>query len=573
MNRETENTVNTEAGSNMHALYNEDLPKNPANFSALTPVSLMHWAADVYPSHPAVLHGNLSYSWAEVAERAQCLAAALLDKGVGRADTVSAILPNTPAMIDLHYALPMIGAVLNSINTRLDASTIAFILSHSESRLFFVDSEFAGLVGEALDLLRAQGKTPPEIIDVIDPVYQPAQVPGRLGESDLDALLLAGLSLREDPSLAASCTGPADEWDAIGLNYTSGTTGNPKGVVVHHRGAYLNAIGNIVAWNLPRHPVYLWTLPMFHCNGWCFPWTVPAVAGTHVCLRKVEAPLIFELIRRHRVTHYCGAPVVHAALANAPAELSEGIDWTVKAMVAGASPPASLIAGLDKIGFDVTHVYGLTEVYGPAAVCAKHEQWQALSLSERAEKNARQGVRYQLQQSMTVLNPETMQPVPRDATSMGEVMFKGNITMKGYLKNPTATSEAFAGGWFHTGDLGVMDSDGYVRLKDRAKDIIISGGENISSIEVEDVLYNHPAVLACAVVAKADPKWGETPLAFVELKTDGVASAEELIEHCRQGLAQFKCPREIRFTELPKTSTGKIQKNVLREQIGSAGAI
>ncbi len=312
---------------------------------------------------------------------------------------------------------------------------------------------------------------------------------------------------------------------------------------------------------------------MFHCNGWCFPWTVPAVAGTHVCLRRVEAPLIFDLIRRHRVTHYCGAPVVHASLANAPAELSEGIDWTVKAMVAGASPPASLIAGMDKIGFEVTHVYGLTEVYGPAAVCAKHEDWQSLSLPARAEKNARQGVRYQLQQSMTVLNPETMQPVPRDGSTMGEVMFRGNITMKGYLKNPAATREAFAGGWFHTGDLGVLEADGYVRLRDRAKDIIISGGENISSIEVEDVLYDHPAVLACAVVAKADVKWGETPLAFVELKSGMQAQAQELIDHCRERLAHFKCPREVRFAELPKTSTGKIQKNLLRDQVGSADAI
>lgn len=553
--------------------FNDDLPRTPANFAALTPVSLVRWAADVYPEQPAVLHGDIRLTWAQVAERADCVAAALAARQLGRGQTVSAVLPNTPAMVDLHYAVPMVGAVLNTINTRLDAATIALILTHGESRLVFVDSEFADLVGQALALMTAQGHSLPEVIDVIDPVFDPG-VSGpsaRQGEFDYEALLEQGRAIVQ--SDGAVHNGPQDEWDAIGLNYTSGTTGNPKGVVVHHRGAYLNSIANIVAWNLPRHPVYLWTLPMFHCNGWCFPWTIAAVAGTHVCLRKVEPELIFSLVRRHRVSHYCGAPVVHAALVNAPSEQVGNIDWTVKAMVAGASPPAALIEGMDRLGFEVTHVYGLTEVYGPAAVCAKHDSWDALPLSGRAEKNARQGVRYQLQQSMTVLDPATMQTVPRDGQTMGEVMFRGNITMKGYLKNPTATQEAFAGGWFHTGDLGVIDPDGYVKLKDRAKDIIISGGENISSIEVEDVLYRHEAVLACAVVAKADPKWGETPLAFVELKVGAQVSTEALIEHCRQGLARFKCPREVRFMELPKTSTGKIQKHLLRELVGSASAI
>ena len=544
--------------------YRQDLDRNPANHVPLTPISLIEWAADVYPGHCAVVHGDLRRSWAELYERARRLASALAARDIGDGDTVAAMLPNTPPMVEAHFGVPMSGAVLNCINTRLDSAAIAFVLEHSGSKILVVDREFSPQVSEALARLREAGKPAPFVIDVDDPVYEG---PGdAIGDVDYEAFVAGG-----DPGFAYSL--PEDEWDAIGLNYTSGTTGNPKGVVVHHRGAYLNALGNVVAWNLPRHPVYLWTLPMFHCNGWCFPWTLAAVAGTSVCLRKVDAALIFRLMREHRVTHYCGAPIVHSTLINAPDELREGIDWQVKAMVAGAAPPAAMIEGMDRLGFEVTHVYGLTEVYGPAAACAKHEDWENLPLAERVGRNARQGVRYAVQQGCTVMDPTTMREVPRDGTTMGEVMFRGNIVMKGYLKNPRATAEAFAGGWFHTGDLGVLEPDGYVRIKDRAKDIIISGGENISSIEVEDALYTHPAVLACGVVAKPDPRWGETPLAFVELKPGAKASAEELIAHCRERLAHFKCPREIRFDEIPKTSTGKIQKHVLRERAGSTAAI
>ncbi len=552
--------------------YRQDLDRNAANHVPLTPISLVEWAADVYPDRLAVVHGRLRRSWSEVLARSRRLASALVARDIGEGDTVAVMLPNTPAMIEAHYGLPMTRAVLNSINTRLDAATVAFILAHSGSKLLIVDREFSGVVAEAIAQLRAQGERLPELIEVDDPEYDG---PGeRIGGTDYEDFLAGG-----DPAFAACY--PEDEWDAIGLNYTSGTTGNPKGVVVHHRGAYLNAIANVVAWNLPRHPTYLWTLPMFHCNGWCFPWTLAAVAGTHVCLRKVEAEKIFALVREHRVSHYCGAPIVHGTLIAAPQALREGIDWPVKAMVAGAAPPASMIEGMERMGWEVTHVYGLTEVYGPASVCARHDDWATLELAERVEKNARQGVRYQLQQGLTVMDPQTMREVPRDGQTMGEVMFRGNIVMKGYLKNPAATQEAFLGGWFHTGDLGVVHPDGYVKLKDRAKDVIISGGENISSIEVEDALYKHPAVLACAVVARPDPKWGETPLAFVELRPEQMpdtpeaakALADELIEHCRAHLARFKCPREVRFAVVPKTSTGKIQKHVLRAEVKSASAI
>ena len=544
--------------------YAQGLGRNPANHTPLSPVSLLEWVADAYPDHPAVLHGDLRRTWAEQRDRARRLASLLAARGIGPGSTVACVLPNIPAMIDLHFGVPLAGAVLNTINTRLDPATIAFILEHGEAGLLITDTEFGSAVGEALELLAARGIAAPPVVDVDDPVFDgPGQ---RLGEVEYEAWLAGG-----DPAFAGDL--PADEWEAIGLNYTSGTTGNPKGVVVHHRGAYLNAIGNIVAWNLPRHPVYLWTLPMFHCNGWCFPWTLPAVAGTNVCLRKVDARLIFELIARHRVTHYCGAPIVHTTLMNADPALRAGIDWPVRAMVAGAAPPAAMIQGMEEMGFQVTHVYGLTEVYGPAAACAPHEDWGALPLADRVQRHGRQGLRYQLQQGMTVMDPATMKPVAADGETMGEVMFRGNITMKGYLKNPGATDEAFAGGWFHTGDLGVIEPDGYVKLKDRAKDIIISGGENISSIEIEDVLYRHPAVLAAAVIAKPDTKWGETPLAIVEARPGAEVSAEEIVAHCRQYLAGFKCPRDVRFAELPKTSTGKIQKHVLREQFGSAGAI
>ncbi len=544
--------------------YRQGLDRNAANHVALTPVSLLEWAADVYPDRIAVVHGELRRTWRELHARCRRLASALAAREIGDGDTVAVVLPNTPPMVEAHFGVAMAGAVLNCINTRLDASMIAFILEHSDSKVLITDREFAPAVGEALDSLRAAGRRVPFVVDADDPVYDG---PGeRLGAIEYEEFVAGG-----DPAFAYQL--PQDEWDAIGLNYTSGTTGNPKGVVVHHRGAYLNAVGNVVAWNMPRHPVYLWTLPMFHCNGWCFPWTLAAVAGTSVCLRKVDAALIFELMRAHRVTHYCGAPIVHGMLISAPATLRAGVDWTVKAMVAGAAPPASMIEGMATLGFEVTHVYGLTEVYGPAAACFKHEDWATLPLADQVERNGRQGMRYQLQQGCTVLDAETLAEVPRDGETMGEVMFRGNIVMKGYLKNPKATAEAFRGGWFRTGDLGVLHADGYVKLKDRAKDIIISGGENISSIEVEDALYKHPAVLACGVVARPDPKWGETPLAFVELRPGAQADADELIEHCRKHLARFKCPREIRFAELPKTSTGKIQKHVLRERVKSASAI
>jgi fatty-acyl-CoA synthase len=552
--------------------YRQGLDRTEANHVALTPLSFLDWAADVYPERCAVIHGPLRRSWRELRERARRLASSLAARSIGEGDTVAVMLPNTPPMIEAHFGVPMSGAVLHCINTRLDAATVAFVLEHSDSRVLIVDREFAGTAAAAVERLRAQGRAAPFVIDVDDPEYVgPGQA---FGDADYEAFVAGG-----DPGFAGSM--PADEWDAIGLNYTSGTTGNPKGVVVHHRGAYLNAVGNVLAWSLPRHPVYLWTLPMFHCNGWCFPWTLAAVAGTSVCLRRVEAAAIFGLIRAHRVTHYCGAPIVHSTLIAADAALREGIDWPVKAMVAGAAPPASMIEGMATMGFDVTHVYGLTEVYGPAAACAKHEDWATRPLAEQVELNGRQGVRYQLQQGCTVVDPQTMREVPRDGTTMGEVVFRGNLVMKGYLKNEAATREAFAGGWFHTGDLGVLDADGYVKLKDRAKDIIISGGENISSIEVEDALYKHPAVMAVGVVARPDAKWGETPLAFVELRgshapADAAAEAAlaaELAAHCRAHLAPFKCPREFRFVELPKTSTGKIQKHLLRTRAKSASAI
>jgi fatty-acyl-CoA synthase len=544
----------------MTSPYELGLPKNPANHVALTPVSFLSRAAAVHPERIAIIHGAIRRTWAETETRCRRLASALQRRGVRPGDTVAVMLPNVPAMVEAHFGVPMTGAVLCALNTRLDAETIGFMLAHGEAKVVLVDRELSGTVSRALALSGRDML----VVDVEDPEYVG---PGeRIGTLDYEALLAEG-----DPAFAWE--GPADEWDAIALNYTSGTTGNPKGVVYHHRGAYLNAVSNVLEWDMPKHPVYLWTVPMFHCNGWCFAWTIAARAGVNVCLRKVEAKAIFDAIREHGVTHYCGAPIVHSMLVNAPAEVRAGVQREVHGIIAGAAPPAATIEAMEELGFDLMHVYGLTETYGPAAVCEKHESWAALPIGERAKRNAQQGVRYHLQEEIAVLDPETMKPVPRDGETMGEVMFRGNITMKGYLKNPTATEQAFAGGWFHTGDLGVRMPDGYVKIKDRSKDIIISGGENISSLEVEDVLYRHPAVLAAAVVAKPDPRWGETPCAFLELRAGATTTAEEIIAHCRQHLAGFKIPRAVVFGDLPRTSTGKIQKFELRSRVGSVTAI
>ncbi len=543
----------------MTSIYDQDLPRNPANSAPLTPLLHLERAAEVYPDRTAVVHGQgdavIRHTWAELDRRCRRLASALVMHGIGRGDTVAVMLPNVPAMVEAHFGIPMSGAVLNTLNTRLDPATIAFMLDHGEARVLLVDREFSRVVGQALAL---RTRTEPIlVVDVDDPLYDgPGETVGTL---DYEALLASG-----DPAFAWRM--PDDEWDAIALNYTSGTTGNPKGVVYHHRGAAINAVSNILEWDMPKHAVYLWTLPMFHCNGWCFPWTVAARAGVNVCLRRVDAATMVALMREHGVTHYCGAPIVQSMLVNAPQALRDTIPSGIRAMVAGAAPPASMIEGMEALGIDLTHVYGLTEVYGPATVCAKDSAWDGLDIGKRAELNARQGVRYHLQKAATVLDPVTLQPVPADGETMGEIMFQGNICMKGYLKNPQATQAAFAGGWFHSGDLAVIYPDGYIKIKDRSKDIIISGGENISSIEVEDVLYRHPAVLAAAVVAQPDERWGETPCAFVELKPDAQVDAEDIVAHCKAHLAGYKVPRHIVFGELPKTSTGKIQKFELRQR-------
>ena len=546
----------------MSSIFEQDLPRTEANFAALSPLSFIERTAEVYPNRLAVVHGDLRRNWAEVFTRCRQLASALQKHGIGKGDTVAVMLPNTPPMVEAHFGIPAVGAVLNALNTRMDAETVAFMLDHGEAKVIIVDPEFAGIVQKALALRKTTA--PLLVIDVEDSLYS-GEVQ-RLGGITYDEFLATG-----DANFAWQL--PADEWDAIALNYTSGTTGNPKGVVYHHRGAALNAVSNILEWDMPKHAVYLWTLPMFHCNGWCFPWTVAARAGVNVCLRRTDAPSIFNAIRQHGVTHYCAAPIVHGLLVNAPDSLKAGLPGGVKAMVAGAAPPASMIEGMEALGFELTHVYGLTEVYGPATVCAAQDGWELLDIGERARLNARQGVRYHLESDVRVLDPLTMKPVPQDGETMGEIMFKGNIAMKGYLKNPAATAEAFAGGWFHSGDLAVMYPDGYIKIKDRSKDVIISGGENISSIEVEDVLYRHPDVLAAAVVAKPDPKWGETPCAFVELKANADCTAQDIVAHCKKHLAGFKVPRAVVFGELPKTSTGKIQKFELRKLAGSAAAI
>jgi fatty-acyl-CoA synthase len=533
--------------------YEAGLDKNPANHVPLSPIGFLLRSAAIYPERTAIIHGERRYTWRQSLERCRRLASALAARGIGRGDTVALMAPNVPEAFEAHFGVPMAGAVLNALNIRLDAETIAFILKHGEAKILITDTEFSRTIGAALALLDKK----PLVIDIADP-----QGPGganggeRLGAVDYEAFLAEG-----DPAFAELT--PTDEWDAISLNYTSGTTGNPKGVVYHHRGAYLNALGNILVWSMPEHPVYLWTLPMFHCNGWCFPWTVTALAGTHVCLRRVEAQAIYDAIERHGVTHLCGAPVVMNMLLNAR---DRPLPRPVAMMTAGAAPPAAVIGGMEQLGFHIAHVYGLTEVYGPAVICAWHDEWDVLPPDERARLKARQGVRYPVLEDLMVADPDSLDPVPSDGLAMGEVFMRGNIVMKGYLKNQAATEEAFAGGWFHTGDLAVAHPDGYIEIKDRSKDIIISGGENISTIEVEDVLYRHPAIMEAAIVARPDPNWGETPCAFVTLKDGAAASAAEIIAFCREHLAHFKAPRQIVFGPLPKTSTGKIQKFALRER-------
>jgi Acyl-CoA synthetases (AMP-forming)/AMP-acid ligases II len=533
-------------------IYDLGLAKNEANFVQLTPLTFIERSASVYPDHVAVIHGTVRRNWAETYARCRQLASALKGRGIALGDTVAVLCANLPEMFECHFGVPMCGAVLNTINIRLDAEAIAFILAHGEAKVLIVDPEFSAVAEEALSKLERR----PLVVDVIDASFEGGK---QIGDLTYDALIAEG-----DPEFAWQT--PADEWQAISLNYTSGTTGNPKGVVYHHRGAYLNAVSNILTWGIGRHPVYLWTLPMFHCNGWCFPWTVAAAAGTNVCLRHVRADRIFESIRDEKVGYFCGAPIVLNLLINAAAELKEGITHQVKVMTAGAAPPAAVIEGMERMGIEVTHVYGLTETYGPAVVCAWHDHWDDLPLEEKARLKARQGVRYLMLEELMVADPVTVQRVPRDGETIGEIFMRGNNVMKGYLKNPHASEEAFVGGWFHSGDLAVWHPDGYIEIKDRSKDIIISGGENISSIEVEDVLYRHPDILEAAVVARPSDKWGETPCAFVGLKPGATTSESDIIEFCRARMAHFKVPRKVVFGPLPKTSTGKIQKYQLRDK-------
>ncbi|VAV86433.1 3-methylmercaptopropionyl-CoA ligase of DmdB1 type [hydrothermal vent metagenome] len=537
----------------MASQYDRDLGKTSANYQPLTPLTFLARAASVYHDHIAVVHGNSNFTYKQFYQRCRQLGSALAKAGIGKNDTVSVMLANTPPMLEAHYGVAMCGAVVNTMNTRLDAKVIAFLLDHAETKVLIVDKEFSIVVKEALSLTQTAR---PIIIDYDDPEFD---ITGeRLGQVEYEDFIAGG-----DPEF--DWVRPDDEWDAISLNYTSGTTGNPKGVVYHHRGAYLVAQGNIITASMPKHPVYLWTLPMFHCNGWCFTWSLSVIGGTHICLRQVRAKAVWDAIADHKVTHLCGAPIVMSTVLNAPDDEKREFDHAVEFFTAAAPPPEAVLAGMADAGFNVTHLYGLTETYGPAAVNDWDARWDALEPGERAAKKARQGVPYAALEGLDVMNPETMKPVPRNGETMGEVMFQGNIVMKGYLKNKATTDEAFAGGWFHSGDLGVMHPDGYIQLKDRSKDIIISGGENISSIEVEDTLFKHPAVQAAAVVAKPDEKWGETPCAFIELKPGTEASEQEIIDYCRENMARFKVPKTIVFAELPKTSTGKIQKFKLRD--------
>jgi fatty-acyl-CoA synthase len=536
--------------------YDTDLDRNPANYEPLSPVTFLARTASVFPKHTAIVHGKIKRNWAQTHLRCRRLASALAKHGIKRGDTVALMAPNIPAAYEAAFGVPMAGAVLNALNVRLDAAAIAFMLDHGEAKVLLTDTEFAPVINEALKQIKRKIL----VIDIADPIHEDVAGKGeRLGKYEYEEFLTLG-----DPEFTPLL--PHDEWDAIALNYTSGTTGNPKGVVYHHRGAYLNAVGNVLVWTMPQHPIYLWTLPMFHCNGWCFPWTIAAMAGTNVCLRRVEANAIFAAIRDDGVTHMCGAPIVLNLLIHAPESMRGGIRHTVEVMTAASAPPAAVIEKMERMGFHITHVYGLTEVYGPAVVCAWHDEWSKLDSEEQAVLKARQGVRYPVLEGLMVADEETLQPVPADGTTIGEVFMRGNIVMKGYLKNKKATDAALKGGWFHTGDLGVMHQNGYIELKDRSKDIIISGGENISTIEVESALYRHPAVLEAAVVARPDAKWGETPCAFVTLKDGASATADDIIAFCRTKLAHFKAPRTIVFGPLPKTSTGKIQKFVLREK-------
>jgi len=535
--------------------FDRDLERNAANFTALTPLGFLDRTATIYPDRLSVIHGERRYTWSQTAERCRRLGSALARRGIGKGDTVAIMAPNIPEMLEAHFGVPMTGAVLNALNIRLDAETIAFMLGHGEAKILITDREFSPTIAKALSLMTGPR---PFVVDIDDVLAESGNL---IGATSYEALIESG-----DPAYRGEKV--ADEWQAIALNYTSGTTGDPKGVVYHHRGAYLTAIGNLMVWGLAGHPVYLWTLPMFHCNGWCFPWTITALAGTHVCLRRVEASAVLDAIDRHGVTHFCGAPIIMTMLLNSGrSEAASG--RRLEMMTAAAPPPAAVIEGMERMGVRITHVYGLTECYGPAVICAWHEEWDALDPTEKARLKARQGVRYPVLEELMVADAETLQPVPADGQTMGEVFLRGNVVMKGYLKNPKSTAAAFAGGWFHTGDLGVMHPDGYIELKDRSKDIIISGGENISTIEVESVLYRHPAVLEAAVVAKPDVKWGETPAAFITLKDGAAATETEIIAFCRQHLAGFKLPKTVVFGPLPKTSTGKIQKYVLRQRIAA----